>query len=297
MSVSALCVGHAAWDLCMHVQAYPAEDSKVQTDCLIESGGGPAANAAWLLGHWGVSTALAAVVGRDYYGARAVQELIDAGVDCDFLDQRPNYATPLSFIIVNHANGSRTVINRKLPAPALALTKQSLDPKLLLFDGHELEASLAALKRFPNAISVLDAGSLREGTSILAPKVQYLVCSEGFAAEVTGQQDVPTHWSGCLRRLRELYRNVVVITLGSNGLAFDDGTDRQWLPALAVKAVDTTAAGDIFHGALAFALLKKMSLRNSLELATIAAGLSVQRKGGRPSTPDLQTVLERLPHG
>jgi len=192
MSVSALCIGHASWDLCMQVNAYPAENSKAETSALLESGGGPAANAAWLLGRWGVPTALAAVVGQDDYGDKAVKELAEGGINCRLVEQRAGYATPVSFIIVNRAAGSRTIINRKIPTTGLRLTRQmlaGLDPKLLLFDGHELEASLAALAAFPSATTVLDAGSLREGTSVLAGKVRYLVCSERFAGQITSETD------------------------------------------------------------------------------------------------------------
>jgi sugar/nucleoside kinase (ribokinase family) len=298
MSVSALCIGHAAWDLCMQVDAYPAENSKTETNFLIESGGGPAANAAWLLRRWGMPTALAAVVGQDDYGRKAVKEAGDAGVDCLLVEQRVGHATPVSFIIVHRATGSRTIINRKVPTSGLQLSRQNLlglDPKLLLFDGHEPDASLAAMEAFPSAVTVLDAGSLREGTSALAAKVGYLVCSERFAAQVTGEADVSGHRLSCVRRLRKLYGNVVVVTLGSNGSVFDDGELDGQLPALAVEAIDTTAAGDIFHGAFAFALLKGMDLRESLQLATVAAGLSVQKPGGRPSAPALSAVMERLP--
>jgi sulfofructose kinase len=298
MSVSALCVGHAAWDLCMFVDAYPAENSKTETQLLIESGGGPAANAAWLLGHWGVPTAFAALVGQDDYGGKTVNELEDAGVDCRLVEHRTKHATPLSFIIVNRNTGSRTVVNRKVPSAGLRLTRpslQGLDPQLLLFDGHELDASLAAMEAFPSAVTVLDAGSLREGTAALAPKVSYLICSERFAAQVTGEADVLAHQPDCLRRLRELYSNVVVVTLGANGAIFGTGDSQGHLPALSVEARDTTAAGDIFHGAFAYALLKRLTLRKALQLAAVAAGLSVQRQGGRPSVPQLKAVLERLP--
>ena len=298
MSVSALCVGHAAWDLCMFVDAYPAENSKTETQLLIESGGGPAANAAWLLGYWGVPTAFAAVVGQDDYGGKAVKELEDAGVDCRLVEQRTKHSTPLSFIVVNRNTGSRTVVNRKVPGAGLRLTRsslQGLDPQLLLFDGHELDASLAAMETFPSAVTVLDAGSLREGTAALAAKVHYLICSERFAAQVTGEADVLAHQADCLRRLRELCGNVVVVTLGANGAIFDTGECQGHLPALPVGAHDTTAAGDIFHGTFAYALLKRLTLQKALQLAIVAAGLSVQRQGGRPSVPQLKTVLERLP--
>ena len=299
MSVRALCVGHACWDLCLHVDAYPAENSKAETNLLIESGGGPAANAAWLLSRWGMPTALAAAVGQDDYGGKAVKELAAVGVDCRLVEQRAGQATPVSFIVVNRTTGSRTIINRKAVAASLDLTAQSLeglDPQLLLLDGHELDASLAAMKAFPSATSVLDAGSMRDGTSRLAGMVGYLVCSERFATQVTGEADVRAQWQRCVQRLRERYGNVVAITLGSHGSVFDDGEHQGHLPALPVKAVDTTAAGDIFHGAFAFALLNSMGLRKSLQLATVAAGLSIQKPGGRPSVPELKAVLERLPH-
>jgi sugar/nucleoside kinase (ribokinase family) len=293
MNVSALCIGQAAWDLCFIVDGYPAENSKTQTELFVESGGGPAANAAWLLASWDVPTALAALVGEDDYGRRVLGELQRAGVDCRLLERRSGYLTPLSGIITNRANGSRTVINRKDPVGKLTLSHDALsdlNPRLLLFDGHELEASLAAMQAFPSAITVLDAGSLRDGTRELSHRVDYLVCSQRFAAQATGEPDVSAHWQECVRRVRELNGKVAVVTLGEQGLAFDDGRERGRLPALPVKAADTTAAGDIFHGAFAYALLRHMGFGQALRLATTAAGLSVQKFGGRPSVPELAAV-------
>ncbi len=80
------------------------------------------------------------------------------------------------------------------------------DPRVLLFDGHALEASLSALDAFPNAVSILDAGSWREGTATLAGKVDYLAASERFALQATGLQDLHTseHRRHALSVLREL---------------------------------------------------------------------------------------------
>jgi sugar/nucleoside kinase (ribokinase family) len=281
----------------MVVPGYPAENSKTETDLLIESGGGPAANAAWLLGHWWVPTAMAGIVGEDAYGQRVIAELQETGVDCRLMQQLPGHATPVSFIISNRATGSRTIINRKEPGPKLKLDPtmlSELKPRLLLFDGHEPEASLQAIKAFPKAIRVLDAGSLRDGTQRLAGRVQHLVCSERFAVQVTGQKDVIGNWQACLKRLRQFNTGVIVVTLGEYGLVYDDGREQGRLDALAVEAKDTTAAGDIFHGAFAFALLQEMELRSALKFATVAAGLSVQKPGGRPSIPQLDEVKEAL---
>jgi sugar/nucleoside kinase (ribokinase family) len=281
----------------MSVAAYPAENSKMRTDLLLESGGGPAANAAWLLAHWGVATAMAGVVGEDEYGRRILAELQQGGVECSLMQTRPGYSTPVSFIIANRANGSRTIINRRGAARGLEWPRPKpaqLEPRLLLFDGHEPGASLAALEAFPAAVSVLDAGTLREGTDLLSRRVDYLVCSERFAAQVTGSDEVEAHWPSCLRQLRARNGKVAVVTLGEKGLAFSDGRQQGRLPALPVQAVDTTAAGDIFHGAFVFGLGQEMELCRALRLATVAAGLSVQRPGGRPSTPELAVVMEMM---
>jgi len=299
MSVDALCIGHASYDLCMVLDSFPAENSKTETDLLLESGGGPAANAAWLLARWGVATALASLVGDDEYGRRVVRELQNAGVDCRLVQQLPDHQTPVSFIVVNRSIASRTIINRKTPSATLDLKPESfaeLEPKLLLFDGHELKAALAAMDTFPSAITLLDAGSLREGTRVLAERVQYLVCSERFAVQATGQKDVITDSHKTLRQLRQFDRQAVVMTLGEHGSVFADGSGSGHVAALAGPACDTTAAGDIFHGAFAFALLQGMGLREALELAAIAAGLSVRRFGGRTSAPDLPAVRKFLSH-
>ncbi len=296
MSVEALCIGHACWDIGFILDGYPAEDSKAETQWLVESGGGPAANAAWLLARWGAPTALAALVGDDDYGARARRELEQAGVDCRLVEVRPGHATPVSAILINRVNGSRTICNRKLPV-RLALSPDrfsGLNPRLLLFDGHEPEASLAAMQAFPSAIMVLDAGSRREGTQVLAQRADYLVCSQRFAEQAAGKSASRENWRACVRRVRELNGKVAVVTLGQRGLIFDDGSHQEQLPALPVTAVDTTGAGDLFHGAFAYALLQKMDLRDALRLATVTAGLSVQRFGGRPSAPGLPAVLRAL---
>ena len=241
-------------------------------------------------------TAIACLVGDDDYGGRVVAELRQAGVDC-LIEIRPGHPTPVSFILVNRANGSRTIINRKAASPSLKLSRERLaevEPRLLLFDGHELEASLAAMEAFPSAITVLDAGSLREGTQTLSGRVRYLLCSERFACQATGVDDVSAQWQFCLRRLRRADDQFVAVTLGGKGAHLHDGKLEGRLPAMPVKAVDTTAAGDLFHGAFAFALMRGMDFGAALRLATVAAGLSVRKPGGRPSTPALAAVLEEL---
>jgi sulfofructose kinase len=301
MSIDILCVGHASYDLSMFVERFPAENSKSETLEWMECGGGPAANAAYLASVWGARCALAGVVGNDVYAARIREELQSAAVDVSLLETRPRHATPVSMILINNQNGSRTIVNRKAPGAPLQVEAGALAemrPRVLLFDGHELEASRAALEAFPDAVSILDAGSWRAGTADLAGRVDYLAASERFALQATGLAGLhdEAEEQECVRRLRAEYSTWVIVTLGEKGLAGEDEAGYFRLPAYPAPVVDTTAAGDIFHGALAYALAGAAPLRESLRLASMAASLSVRVAGGRASIPRLAEVREALAH-
>jgi sulfofructose kinase len=301
--MDALCVGHAAWDLSVFLPGYPAENSKSEIQTLLECGGGPAANAAGLLSRWGVPCALGVLVGDDAYGERIAREQADAGTDTTLLQRSAGSPTPVSLILVNERNGSRTIINRKAPredAPLRFASKPewSPTPRVLLFDGHELQASLEAMAWFPDARTILDAGSLRPGTRELARHVDYLVCSEKFACEFSGVPDLVTaeHQAAAVDALHRGNGHPVVVTCGERGVLYGTGGCVERLPALSVPVRDTTGAGDIFHGAFAYAVLQGLPWRETLRLAVAAASLSVTVRGGRSSIPSLEKVRETLRH-
>ena len=295
MNAEVLCVGHAAYDLAMFVDGFPNENAKAETGEWLESGGGPAANAAYLMSKWGARCAFAGLVGDDHYGRCIRAELEAVGTDVSRLQSLPHHTTPLSVILVNKQTGTRTIVNRKVRGRALRLDAAALAgslPSVLLFDGHELDASLAALRAFPDAASILDAGSWREGTAALAGKVKYLVASERFARQATSFDDP----RASLGKLREHFPTNVVVTLGEKGLVADDGSGFRHMPAFPAECVDTTGAGDIFHGAFAFAIGRAMPFWECLRFASMAASLSVRKPGGRASIPTLSQVEEALAH-
>jgi sugar/nucleoside kinase (ribokinase family) len=297
MAVDVLCIGHAAFDNSLFLDGFPRENQKLEIADLCSGGGGPAANAACLLGRWGVACAFAGVVGDDRYGQQLRAEFESAGVETSCLEVRPGHVTPVSTILVNTRNGSRTIINRKAATAPLALPPGALArlaPRVILADGHELPAALAALEAWPQALSILDAGSQREGTLGLAGAVTALVASERFALQVTGRGDLQSEGAqrDALRVLQERFApRVVVVTLGERGLIADWGEGFHSRPAEAVVAVDTTGAGDIFHGAVAYGALQGWAWPAILDLASRAAALSVTRRGGRQSIPRLAEAL------
>jgi sulfofructose kinase len=298
-----LCIGHAAWDISVFVDGYPAENSKAEIHTMLECGGGPAANAACLLSRWGVACGIAAAVGADSYGDRIAEEFLAAGTDITLLERSSNNVTPVSVIVVNEQNGSRTIINRKGTVPIFVSAKMGLSPlmpapRVLLFDGHELAASLQAMELFPNAKTILDAGSLRDGTRELAKRVDYLVSSERFARQMSGVPDLDSaeNQAKALAALYEYNRHPVVITRGEREILFGYMDRLERFPTFPVQAVDTTAAGDIFHGAFAYGVLTESTVKQTLQLAAAGAALSVTAPGGRTSIPSLAQVREMLRH-
>jgi sulfofructose kinase len=288
-SFDILCVGHACFDLTFAVANQPGPDEKCVADALVSSGGGPAANAAVTVARLGLRAAFAGYLGNDPWGERHFQEFRDEGVNTDFV-VRGSAPTPLSAILVK-PDGKRTVVN--YAGETGYLPKERLDfsdirPHVILFDGHQpwLSLALVEVARRSGIPTILDAGSVHPGTRALAERVDTLACSEKFAHEYTGQADALQ----AVTRLNELAATAV-ITLGRDGLVWSQAGAVRRLPAFAVDAVDSTGAGDVFHGALAVGLAEGWDWEQSLRFASAAAALSCTRRGARPGIPTRAEVL------
>lgn len=276
-----LCLGHASYDLVFSVPHHPGEDEKLFADGLLGCGGGPAANAAVTVARLGYQAAFAGYLGRDVYGDSHYAELQKAGVETGFIF-RGDSPTPLSAILVK-PDGKRALLNYKgdtKALPAEAMDFSNITAKTILFDGHEPALSLALLDKIGDSIpTVLDAGSLHAGTQALMDKVTYLVCSEKFALQYAGDPNT------ALSRLAALSHNVV-ITQGERGLIWQRGLEKGTLPAPSIRAVDTTGAGDAFHGAFAAAVAAEMAWLDSLYFASAAGAFCCTQMGARPGLPD-----------
>jgi sulfofructose kinase len=281
INVDVLCVGHACYDLIFSVPHHPDEDEKIFADSFCCSGGGPAANAAVAVSRLGYKAAFSGYLGRDQYGEKHSQELIEHDIDTHLV-VRDSYPTPLSSILVK-PDGKRALVNYKGDTKPLApqdLDFSSIKPQVILFDGHEPHISTCFVEQAKrqNIPTVLDAGSLHEGTSTLMKQVDYLACSEKFALQFAGDVE------SALIRLAEI-SPAVVITLGSQGLIWRRGNESGALPAFPVAAVDTTGAGDAFHGAFAAAVSSAMDWVDILQYASAAGALCCTKIGARQGLP------------
>jgi sulfofructose kinase len=279
--IDVLCVGHASYDLIFSVAYHPSEDEKISAQDFVSCGGGPAANAAVTIAKLGFKAAFAGYLGQDIYGEKHYQELCQYGINTHHII-RGDSPTPLSSVLVK-PDGKRALVNYKgetRPLPSGAVDFSSITPKVVLFDGHEPHLSISLLKRTQREgiPTILDAGSVHEGTLALMERMDYLVCSEKFALQFASDEQA------ALSRLAEL-SPTVVITLGDRGLIWQRGQERGFLPAFLVKAIDTTGAGDAFHGAFAVAVASNMNWLDVLRYASAAGALCCTKIGARSGLP------------
>ena len=290
--IDVLCVGHAAFDVTMSADYHPAADEKLQASAMRNCGGGPAANAAVQIARLGGASAFCGYLGNDIYGDAHVAEFESDDVDLTYL-VRGSAPSSISQILAK-PDGSRSLVNYKVDTPWLAAGAVNVsrsNPRAILFDGHEplLSESIIDWAMGEEIPSVLDAGSMHRGTGALAMKVDYLVASEKFARQFCETDDVDV----ALKQFSE-QRDNVVITLGGQGLIWARDGEFGALPAFKVNAIDSTGAGDAFHGAFALGVAQGMAWHELLTFASAAGALTCTRLGAREGLPTHLEVEQLL---
>ena len=291
-----LCIGHSSWDISVPIDEYPAENTKYRFNEKFAAGGGPAANAAYLLGKWGIDTVIATAIGSDDFGTKIKKEFNEVNVNTDYIETSYEKDTSFSFILINKKNGYRTVFNVATEYPMLKKYNYEFTPDIILTDGHDYGASQNAISKFPHAISVIDAGRVTQELIELCKYIKYIVCSKGFAETVSGLKfdyNNPQTLVNVYTKLQNKYPHAnIVVTLEEHGALYQVNNQIKIMPGLKCNAVDTTGAGDIFHGAFVYGLANNFDIEKCVMLANIAGGLSVQKMGSRLSIPNLSEVLD-----
>ena len=290
-----LTIGHASYDITFRVDKYPIENTKQRVGKHIDCGGGPASNAGYLLALWGCDVSFQGVAGNDYYGEMIKAEFNSVNVDTTYLELIDDFETDLSIIIANSTNASRTIITSKDNIVPKCSMPNDNKYDVILVDGEEEEMSKRVLLNNKSAIKVIDAGTCKPSTVSLCPYVDYLVCSKNFALDYTKLE-----YDGSIDSLIKIYNklvsdfhNTVVITLEDKGCFTKIDDEYKLIPSIKVKAVDTTGAGDIFHGAFTYFISHNYSLLDTCRLSNLTGALSTLKVGGRYSVPKLEAVLER----
>ncbi|ANZ37269.1 carbohydrate kinase [Lentzea guizhouensis] len=258
-----LCVGLTTLDVTQRVTDFPAPGEKVRSLSAHLAPGGPAAGAARAVAALGGSAALLTALGADALGefVRAALEPVQVTA--------VEGTTPVSMVVVRDADGERTVVSRNASVPVEApdLSDLLAAADVVLLDGHHdgLVIPVAQQAKAAGLPVVLDAGSWKPVLDHLLPLVDVAACASGFersAAEVHSY-GVP----------------LVVRTNGPAPVTWSWNGSTGEVPVAAVQVEDTNGAGDVWHGAYAYALASGADPIAAIGFASQAAAVRVGAVG------------------
>ncbi|MEW6600805.1 MAG: PfkB family carbohydrate kinase [Nitrospirota bacterium] len=286
-------LGQCSLDNLFLIDSFPEADTKIEVIDWTTAGGGPVATALVSLSRLGVRCCFHGITGDDEAGIKIRDSLKAESVDTEGLLARTRSLSQVAFIAVEQASGRRTIFWKRPSAAPLKpdeLPDSFLDhADFLLIDGLMTEASFYAARkaRKMNIPVMLDAGRMREGMIELARMCDYVVASEQFGRELVSGSG-PFDPEEAVRLMNPSGAKASTITLGSKGSITITGNEIFRTPAFNVDVVDTTGAGDVFHGGYIFGLLKKWDIKEVLRFASAFAALKCRRPGGRAGIPTLR---------
>lgn len=299
-----LCVvGSANTDLIIKTSRLPRPGETVCDGVFSSAAGGKGANQAVAAQRLGAAVSLVATLGQDAFGDQTLQRYEAEGIDVRYVARHASAATGLAFILVDDKGENSIVVAaganaQTTPAwvdhsaaairTAGALVLQLEIPLPAVVRAVEV----AAENHVPVILNPAPAAAVPD--SLLA-MVDTLTPNEWEAQSLTGvavEDDASAH-----RAAQQLLRKgvrTVIITMGGRGAWLETHDRAERIPAFAVQALDTTAAGDVFTAALAVALMEKKPLSQAVYFASAAAAISVTRLGAQPSAPERKEVEKWL---
>lgn len=267
------------------------------------AGGGKGANQAIAAARSGAQTSFIGRVGADENGKFMLQQLVNSGVTTDLVAVDEDAGTGQAFVMVEKSGENRILIyggaNAQLSAADVKKAQAQIAAADLMVAQLETpvettqfafqmakELGVKTILNPAPAVAKLPA-ELLKNTDVITPNETEVEILTGIA--VTDEAAMLK----AAQRIHDLGVATVIITLGSKGVFYDDGVQHGIVPAFKVQAVDTTAAGDTFLGALSSELNPDLSnLKTAIEYGNKASSLAVQKMGAQPSIPTRKDILK-----
>ncbi len=292
-------LGQCALDHSFVIDFLPEPDTKKEVMQWEINGGGPVATALVSLSRLGMDCTFHGIIGDDEAGVKIRDSLEREHIHTTGLITRPDSHSQAAFIAVEKATGKRTIYWKRPSAETLRPEELTDDflagADFLLIDGLMSEVSMHAVKRAKekSVPVMLDAGRVRQGMIELAHASDYVVCSEEFAREFCADSGdfIPEK---ALEKMQAFNAKALTLTLGSRGSFTLTGKELFHTPAFRVEVLDTTGAGDVFHGGYIYGLLQNWELKDVTRFASACAALKCRKLGGRSGIPDLKEVENLL---
>lgn len=291
-------IGSSNTDMVVRTEKLPRPGETLLGGDFIMAGGGKGANQAVAAARMGHNVKFVAALGRDVFGDEALRAYNEYGIDTSCVVRKD---TPSGVALIMVDNTGQNCISVALGAN-LELTLSDVMPVLDTVEEGDI-VLLQLEVPIPTVEAVIDVAAAKGAKVVLNPAPAAMV-SEGALSKlclITPNQTEAETLTGiavndeasaraAAAALREKGVSKVIITLGCLGALLDDGHVCEVVPAKRVKAVDATAAGDVYNGALCAALAEGCALREAMEFATKASAISVTRVGAQPSIPTREEV-------
>jgi sugar/nucleoside kinase (ribokinase family) len=283
------------------MQDMPTWERGTRLEAVAIDGGGPVATAMVAVQRLGVLAGFIGTCGSDRLGDIKMQTLVEQGLDVSRVVRRPGPEDQTVLVSVHADSGERVFSGYKQWA-RIPLSVEEIDRDYIVaadylhLDGAHAEAALQAARWMHEAgkTVVLDGSSTREPVRqvmrALVGEADILISGSGFGASLTGLSDV---WEAGAA-IVQMGPKVVVQTEGKDGAYTVTEEDCFHTPSFDVEVVDTTGAGDVFHGAYIVGLLQGWDLRQTAWFATAVSALKLRKLGGRAGIPTFQEALDFL---
>ena len=258
-------------------------------------GGGMAATAMVTVARLGGQAEFWGAVGDDWSADLILRGLAQERVDTSQVRRVAGQRGPLMIVCIDRPTGERHFLRFTgrcdAPEPVGSLDRLAGAGCLLTDNSRpETDVPAAAEARRLGVPVVADVGGVHEHTRALLAHVDYAIASEDCAQGLAGGDDLP---KACAM-IRDMGARCVIVTLGARGLVYLDGDRFGRMEAFPVNVVDTTGAGDVFHGAFCYGLVAGLPLETDLALASAAAAMKCRHIGGRAGIPGRAEVVAFL---
>jgi sulfofructose kinase len=291
--------GVNAVDHLLVVPEYPAPDTKTRLIEYRQGAGGQTASAIVALQRLGMQTAYGGRFGTDTEGRFGLQSLKDEGVDVESAEVIEGARTQVGYIIIEAKKGERTVIwdrdERLAYADLDAPVELAGRARVLHIDSHDPPACarMAREARAAGTIVSADIDNVYEGLPELLPLIDVLISSKEFPRLLTGLTDVRV----ALTEIKARYGCALVgLTKGGRGATIHCEGEFLETPAFQVPGgcVDTTGAGDAFHGGFLYGLLQGEEIETSMKIGCAVATLGCRVLGARTGLPTREELTAFL---
>lgn len=292
-------IGSTNVDMICRLDHLPAAGESVTGGTFMETYGGKGANQAVAAARAGGEVSLITCLGDDQYAPQLIHNFRNDGIDTSGVIKRKAAHTGVAMIMVDQEGRNCIAIasgaNFAMTALDIVQATDCIRDAAMIVMQNEIsaEAAIRAMDIAHSAhIPVMFNYAPVSGVPVpVSAKMNMLVVNETEAAQLAAMDVVGVDGArDAAYVLHEMGPAVVVVTLGPDGSYVVNRDQGFHVPAYKVKAVDTTAAGDTFCGALAAALLEEKSIEEAVRFATAASAISVTRMGAWPSIPRREEI-------